>query len=445
MKIIYNRIKIEYFFIMIIISSFSFSIEKMNMDLVIEYALKNSTTIKMAIKDKEISNAQSLESQSTALPTLNGMISGLRNYNIATQTVMIDENPISMKFGQDNQISYGLTFKQTIFESRVFAAIRASKIYDQMTGFAYEMQVLSIIEKTHIAFYNTILAMEIKKVLSASLDRAKSNLKKMSLMFSYGKASELDKIKSESIVLNLASDLLMAEQNYNVTLASLKKNIGFPISKDLVLIGDFINEELIDFNMKILLEKMMEFQPGLKYAKQNVELMKENISSVRSELLPNLHLFGTYNFFNNFNDDNYLKDDYSSDQMIGVNLNIPIFNGFGSNARLRIANAEYAKYEYRQLDVITNFRLELENVVRQIEFLSNKINADLKSVELAKKGQEVAYSLLENGKISQIEMENAELFFLESELGLLQSKLQYQISLAALHRLIGGKEFLHAN
>jgi outer membrane protein TolC len=131
--------------------------------------------------------------------------------------------------------------------------------------------------------------MEIKKVLSASLDRAKSNLKKMSLMFSYGKASELDKIKSESIVLNLASDLLMAEQNYNVTLASLKKNIGFPISKDLVLIGDFINEELIDFNMKILLEKMMEFQPGLKYAKQNVELMKENISSVRSELLPNLH------------------------------------------------------------------------------------------------------------------------------------------------------------
>ena len=49
---------------------------------------------------------------------------------------------------------------------------------------------------------------------------------------------------------------------------------------------------------------------------------------------------------------------------------------------------------------------------------------------LAKKGQEVAYSLFENGKISQMEMENAELFFLESELVLLQSKLQYQISLA---------------
>ena len=131
--------------------------------------------------------------------------------------------------------------------------------------------------------------------------------------------------------------------------------------------------------------------------------------------------------------------------MIGVNLNIPIYNGFGSKARLRIAKAEYAKSEYRQLDIIANFRLELENVVRQIESLSNKINADLKSVELAKKGQEVAYSLFENGKISQMEMENAELFFLESELVLLQSKLQYQISLAALHRLIGGKEFLHAN
>ena len=445
MEVINNRITIKYFFILVIISSFSFSIEKMNIDSVIEYALKNSTAMKIAIKDKDISNARSLESQSTALPTLNGMVSGLRNYNIATQTVIIDDNPISMKFGQDNQISYGLTFKQTIFESRVFAAIRASKIYDEMTGFAYEMQVLSIMEKTHIAFYNTILTMEIRKVLSASLDRAKSNLKKMSLMFSFGKASELDKIKSESIVLNLTSDLLMADQKYNVALASLKKNIGFPISNDLVLIGDFMDEKIMDVNMEILLDKMMKFQPGLKYAKKSVELIKENVSSVRSELLPNLHLFGTYNFFNNFNDDNYLKDDYSSDQMIGVNLNIPIYNGFGSKARLRIAKAEYAKSEYRQLDIIANFRLELENVVRQIESLSNKINADLKSVELAKKGQEVAYSLFENGKISQMEMENAELFFLESELVLLQSKLQYQISLAALHRLIGGKEFLHAN
>ena len=69
---------------------------------------------------------------------------------------------------------------------------------------------------------------------------------------------------------------------------------------------------------------------------------------------------------------------------------------------LRIAKAEYAKSEYRQLDIIANFRLELENVVRQIESLSNKINADLKSVELAKKGQEDPDSFRDSPRLPKV-------------------------------------------
>ena len=40
---------------------------------------------------------------------------GLRNYNIADQTVMVNDgesvSPISMKFGEENQFSYGLSLK----------------------------------------------------------------------------------------------------------------------------------------------------------------------------------------------------------------------------------------------------------------------------------------------------------------------------------------------
>ena len=101
--------------------------------------------------------------------------------------------------------------------------------------------------------------------------------------------------------------------------------------------------------------------------------------------------------------------------------------------------------EIKKIDLINDFYLELENIIMNIQSLAEKINADLKIIELAKQEQSVASSLIENGMISQIEMENAELNILESELLLLQSKLQYQISLAALYRLIGGKEILYEN
>ena len=59
------------------------STEEMNLELAIKYALENSTTMKLAVEDKKIAHAQSVESRSAALPIFSGMASGIRNFMIA--------------------------------------------------------------------------------------------------------------------------------------------------------------------------------------------------------------------------------------------------------------------------------------------------------------------------------------------------------------------------
>ena len=90
-------------------------------------------------------------------------------------------------------------------------------------------------------------------------------------------------------------------------------------------------------------------------------------------------------------------------------------------------------------------QLELTKILLNLETLDKKMNSGEKELELARKGREVADALLETGRISQLDMEDAEVALLQAELGLLQYKLEYQTSMAALYRLIGRKDLNNEN
>ncbi|SVC92436.1 uncharacterized protein METZ01_LOCUS345290, partial [marine metagenome] len=82
----------------------------MNLDFAIDYALINSTAIKLSTEEKKTAYSQSVEARSAALPMLSGIASVSRNFMIAEQVVKFgNQPPVSIKFGQDNQAIYGLS------------------------------------------------------------------------------------------------------------------------------------------------------------------------------------------------------------------------------------------------------------------------------------------------------------------------------------------------
>ena len=423
-----------------------FSIEEMSLELAIEYALEHSTAMKLALEDKKIAYSQSVEARSAALPMLSGIVSGSRNFMIAEQVVKFgDQPPVSIKFGMDNQAVYGLSATQTIFEGRVFSAIRASKIYDKIIESSYEGSTLSVEEQTKTAYYNTLVAIKVVDVMNASLDRAKSNLEKTLLIYSMGKTSELDKIRSETNVAQLESDLVSAEKNSEIAVEFFKKTIGFPVSEKLFLTGTLHDGASMEYEYDTLEKLMLANQPAITQASQTTRLMKENISAVRSEFMPSLFLSGSYQSIKTYNDGKFADEDFRNSHSVSLNLNIPIFKGFGSSARLQKAKGDHLKSQYRQHDLLENMQLELKSIMLSIKTLDKKLILGEKELELALKGRETSVALLESGRISQLDMEDAELTLLKAELGLLQYKLDYQTSMAALYRLIGRKDLNDEN
>ena len=419
--------------------------EEMTLDLARDYALKNSTTMKLATEEKKIAYSQSVEARSAALPMLSGIASGSRNFMIAEQMVKFgDQPPVSIKFGQENQAVYGLSATQTIFEGRVFSAIRASKVYDNITEFAFKVSTLGVEEKTITAFYSALVAVEVMEVMKSSLDRAKSNLEKTLLIFSMGKTSELDKIRAETNVARRESELINAKKNSQIALEYFKRIIGYPISDELTIIGELNSGAIFSYNYEKLQEVMLINQPAISQAGETIHLMKENISAVRSEFIPSLYLTGSYQSLKIYDDGQFSNEEFRNSQSVSLNLNIPIFKGYGSTARLGKAKAEYRKSQYRHYDLEENMKLELKKVLLNLESLGKKIASGGKELELAQKGHKTAEALLESGRISQLDMEDSELTLMQAELGLLQYKLEYQTSMAALERIIGRKDLTDA-
>ena len=80
-------------------------------------------------------------------------------------------------------------------------------------------------------------------------------------------------------------------------------------------------------------------------------LLKENVNSYISEFLPRIGLTGSIHRMQSQNKDNFTWDNFQNNSSISLNIGLPIFNGFGSTARIMRAKADAKKAQYRAEDI----------------------------------------------------------------------------------------------
>ena len=138
------------------------------------------------------------------------------------------------------------------------------------------------------------------------------------------------------------------------------------------------------------------------------------------------------------NDEEYFTiDKFQKNSSISLNIGLPIFNGFGSSARVMHAKAAAKKAKYQFEDIKNNLMLELKSIHLTLIETKEKIDAGKKKLELAEKGYEIAKELYEDGMTTQLDLFGAELSLNQAELNLLQGKFEHQIAQARLSRALG--------
>ncbi len=345
--------------------------------------------------------------------------------------------PLELAFGSDNTMVYGLSLTQPLFEGRVIAAIRGANVYGDLASSAADVTRLTVIENTKKAFYGVLLADKMTSVMENSLKVMQQNLSNVTALHAEGKIAEFDVIRADVQVANQTTMVSNARKMRELAYAGLKRSCGIQIDKDISTLGALEVEIDNDLDLSELERRMISRQPLLSQMEANVKLMKENILMVKAEFMPSIALTGSYQEMKSYNDDGFDDANFNESSSLAIGFNLPLFDGFGSTARVQKAKADHRKSEYQQQDVKENLLLELKNIYLSIKESSRKIDAGLKGVAQAHKGVDMAQRLFQQGMASQLQVLDAQSASDQAELGLYQAYFEYNSARASLTRALG--------
>lgn len=434
----------------------------------IDLALKNNVSMQNAQEDLAKAKAQRKEAFSSALPVVSAFGQVSHSFSIASQPMSfpvpfgvldalgnpvavmdefgnpttkqltgIDLIPVDLQFGTDNTMVYGLNLTQPLFEGRVIAAIRGANVYDEIAIAAADVTRLSVIENTKKAFYGVLLADKMVSVMENSLEVMEQNLVNVTALYAQGKTAEFDVIRADVQVANQTTMVSNARKMKALAYAGFKRSCGLQINEEIETLGELEVEINNDLILDVLEQKMIARQPLLAQLDANVRLMKENILMVKAEFMPSIALTGSYQQMLPYNDGAYDDAEFRESSSLAIGFNMPLFNGFGSTARVQKARADHRKSEYQEQDLKENLLLELKSIHLSIKESSRKIEAGEKGVAQARKGVDMAQRLFQQGMASQLQVLDAQSASDQAELGLYQAYFEYNSARASLARALG--------
>jgi outer membrane protein TolC len=298
-----------------------------------------------------------------------------------------------------------------------------------------EIKTVTNVKKS---FLGVLLAREYKTVMQQSLKNAQDNLENIKKLNAQGLMSDYDLLRAEVQVENLKPAVLQAENNYKLTLDGLKVTIGLDASKNIDVKGELkYDENFVVPEYDETLSEVLKNNPQIELLDKQVEISQKSVSLQKAAYYPSLAAFSNYQYQTQSNDFKFQDYKWVKTFLVGVQVQLPIFNGFKTNALVEQAEISLNQAVEQKEGFLKAVKTQISSVIYNISQAVKRIEAQSKTVEQAQKGYEIAKTRLENGLSTQLEVNDAELALRQAKLNRLQAVYDFHSALADLHELTG--------
>lgn len=402
-----------------------------------QLALKNNPRISVGRLLGLAQHQVSRETRAAELPNFNGAITA------------VDSNEGS-RIGAGSLTSSrllehagaGVTLSQLITDfGRTTNLVASAKLSEKASNANALATTEDIVLATDQAFYNALQAQALLKVAQQTVTTRQSVEHQISELAKSKLKSTLD-LSFADVNLSQAKLLqLDAQNNVDSTIAALSEVLGF--DKDIRY--ELVEEETqlpspppdIDVLIKTAIERRPDLQ-ALNYDQQAADKFRR---AQRDQLFPTISALGIAGVipvrpdcFGGCFPTYYISNWYGA---IGVNMNIPIFNGF-------LFSSQAAEAKYRANAAAENTRGLRDRVVRDVRTAWLSANTAFQRVsvaeELAKQADlslNLAQGRYQLGLSSIVELSQAQLQQTDAAIGYVNAQYQYRLSLSTLNFEIG--------
>lgn len=400
----------------------------------IKHALENKADAKKSRLEMENAEYKIQEVRSQALPQLN--FNGELKYNPLLQKVALPGEivgqpgtTIMAAFGQKWQSTGSVALTQQIFNQTVFTGLKAARTtreFYQINNTLTEEQLIEKVANSYYDIYQTQLQLKTVESNLASTSRIRDVI---AGQFQNGLAKKIDLDRTTVGVNNLLATKQQLQNALTLKENALKFIIGMSIDKDIDLPEDSFQINSADlFDQASTTNQRTEV---LLLQKQS-ELLQLNRKAIEADYYPKLSFTGNFGYLGMgpsiplFSSKTGVN--WSSFSGLGLNLSIPIFNGFLTRSKVRQANIEIQKLEVDIQDTKLGLTLAAENARVQMRNSLVTINVQAQNVKLASDVQANFRNNYNNGLAPLTDLLDAEKAFAEAENNYTTALLNYKIA-----------------
>lgn len=423
----------------------------LSLDDAVDYALKNSRTLKSNDIDLEIKKRASSTSWNVFLPTIqaSGTMSRANDYSPSTSDIIasaLSNGAVSVPDDYDKEedrwSTVGVLSVSWSFNPAYIAQIKSAKLNYEGGKITWEQSQKTTILNIKKLFYGLLLQQENLKIERETLENARQRYLQAQTNFRNGLVPEISLLQTQVNYENTKPTVNTAEQTYRQNVDTFAFLLGLPVGTDIELSGS-IEPTYVDVEVDDLIEKYGNNDLDIKSLQNSMDVIDESMTALNLGVwAPSLAVSwgwqpayigedGAWHFYKGLGKD----DDWYDSGSLSLTLAWNITNMLpwsSTQQQLKDLKQNRAKLEISMETLKENQKVEVRKAVDSLTQAREQIDSMQRTVTVAQRAYDMQARSYRNGTTELLDLRDTESQLNQSKLGLLNQKMNYITALLDL-------------
>jgi len=425
-------IKMMVLIAMVVVMARPVSAAELTLEESIDRALEHNYGMRISGAQQGIAEQDVVAARASFFPTITGSASAMTmdNYGAAVAGIGTDGENYGASISIVEPL---LTFgKRSNAVSLARLGVTSAEQSETITRNALALQVTQ-------GFYSYLLAEELVAIANDAYALALEQADYAEKRFAEGYVSEFDLLRAQTNGANKKPAIVQAENMLAQTEELLLTVINDRSLTRFQAVGELLYTP-VSITEADAVDQAVAANAELAQLQLAYQAKEIEVSLQRSQHYPDLSAAYTYNYNRPDYEVNNVATlhgkDYS-DWAAGIQLDIPIFSGFATQARLAKAEAELAQLADVVAQAENWLALEVTQLVKNLHEHEAIIMSSQEAVKLATMALGMARISYDNGLSTTLDVDQAQVALTASRTDYIQAVYKYLITVAELEKLMG--------
>jgi outer membrane protein len=276
--------------------------------------------------------------------------------------------------------------------------------------------------RTASVYYELHQMRKVTALASARVDTFQKQQKQVETLLEAGRVRPIEATLMKTAALSARQQLLIAQEQSLIAEKEIRELTGLPATIEIRTAEPQIDGSSVELQEDVLYERTLKSDPGIQQAEANVRAKDFHIEAEKGERWPKMEIVSQYALLSRSNNyEDYFNRFMRHNYLIGLSVQVPIFDGSGASARIAQSKLAVSEARYKLQRMKSDLKLDIQKRLSALRIARGAVDLARSDMDAAREMVQVNTTLMESGRILAKDLEDSRAQLLQKELAVLDA------------------------